>query len=628
MKTKRTQEFVAIALACGLTFTSTTLFAQQFAPTTPVPFQNYSPSTQQRLASPSGGALSAIPGGVQISQSYDGIDFNGSSCNCLPPDTNAAVGNSWVVETVNIQIRIFDKTTGSVLLDESLESFFGAFSGGDPYVVYDDIANRWYVSAFDSTDEGLFLAVSNSGNPLGGFTTYHLTGVGGFPDYQKIGFNKDAIFISYNDFGGGDGAAAIASIDKAAALSGTLVYFVSHPVFQFRAMPPAQMHGDKKGGVEWFVSTDGTDAGGSTIRVIKVTNYLSNSPVFTYTSLPVTQYQYASQADQPGGGVTVFPNTTTTQVQYRNGHLVTAMASSTASDGFVYPKGLYYQVNVSGGTPTLLKQGVIDPGVGVAVQMPSVDEDSRGNLGLTWMESSSSEYLSMWVGTVDNAGNLAASVAAAGGGFFFYNDRIGDYSTTVLDPADGRTFWSANEYIGDDGDIDIWRTHIISFSFPAQVQSITGAANRVGEPTDSGQVAMSGNFLADENISLASATVTIDQVLSEASDIGELVRGAGGAYLLPLTLQARPGGNATGAIFETPTGVQPSFRIELRRRNPSRAQYDFTLRVNRTTIPEVPRGCPAGATLGTSFTMMDGVKSVTVRTARAWRCSRGQLRTP
>jgi hypothetical protein len=34
------------------------------------------------------------------------------------------------------------------------------------------------------------------------------------------------------------------------------------------------MHGDEKGGVEWFVSTDGTDAGGNTIRVTEMTNYL------------------------------------------------------------------------------------------------------------------------------------------------------------------------------------------------------------------------------------------------------------------------------------------------------------------------------------------------------------------
>jgi hypothetical protein len=81
--------------------------------------------------------------------------------------------------------------------------------------------------------------------------------------------------------------------------------------------------------------------------------------------------------------------------------------------------------------------------------MPSVDEDSKGSLGFTWMESSNSEYLSVWVATIlKPVGKLATSVAAPGGGFFYANFRIGDYSTTVLDASDGRTFWSANEYIG------------------------------------------------------------------------------------------------------------------------------------------------------------------------------------
>jgi hypothetical protein len=124
---------------------------------------------------------------------------------------------------------------------------------------------------------------------------------------------------------------------------------------------------------------------------------------------------------------------------------------------------LVYQVDVSSGTPTLLQEVVIDPGAGVAVQMPSVDEDSKGNLGLNWMESSISEYLSMWVATIDTDGKLAASVTAPGLGFLFANSRIGDYSTTVLDPSDDRTFWSANEYIGDAGGTDIWRTHLTSF---------------------------------------------------------------------------------------------------------------------------------------------------------------------
>ena len=294
---ERLANFMVVALVGGLAFTPTTLFAQQFAPTipSPVPFQNDSPNAQELRAAPIGDVRVGDPGGVQIGQSYDGIDFRGSSCGCLPPDTNAAVGNNFVVETVNVQIRIFDKTTGVILLDEPLESFFGAFSGGDPYVVYDDIADRWYVSAFDSSDTGCSWRCRSTATRSTDScrrTTSRMLAVS--PTTRRLGFNKDAIFISYNDFGSGGAAATIASIDKAAALSGTLTYFVSHPAFQFRAMPPAQMHGDTTGGVEWFVSTDGTDAGGNTIRVTKMTNYLSNSPSFTYTSLPVTPYQNAS----------------------------------------------------------------------------------------------------------------------------------------------------------------------------------------------------------------------------------------------------------------------------------------------------------------------------------------------
>jgi hypothetical protein len=405
--------------------------------------------------------------GVQLGQGYVGIDYLGSNCGCLPPDTNAAVGNNFIVETVNVQIRVFDKTTGAVLLDEPLATFFGATSGGDPYVLYDDLADRWYVSAFDTSDTGLFLAVSSDGNPLHAFHTFHFPNLSTqLPDYAKPGFNKDAIFISYNDFITVAGPpATILSIDKAAALSGTLIFFKSVPAFNFRAMPPAQMHGDTTGGVEWFVSAP-SDAGGHEIRVTRMTNYLSNAPQFTYTGLFVEPYRSATRANQPGGTVTTFPNTTTTQVQYHNGHLVTAMASGIGRDNFVFPKGLFFQIDVTGTAPSLIRQGVIDSGSGVAVQMPSVDEDQSGNLGLTWMESSTTEFLSMWVGIVDTNGNLSASVAAPGLGFFTFNFRIGDYSTTVLDPSDHKTFFSANEFIGPNGSRNIWETHIRSFTAP------------------------------------------------------------------------------------------------------------------------------------------------------------------
>ena len=466
MKTIRGQKFITLALVCGLALTCMNLFAQPVTSSTRVPVGRPVPFWSQPRSMPTGPLPAAQPISnplikLQVGASFEGVDFNGSNCGCLPPDTNAAVGNGYVAEAVNFEFRVFDKN-GNVLLDEPLSSLFGAFSGGDPYVLYDDIVGRWYVTAFDSSDSGLFIGVSNDGSPLDGFVTYDLTNVGGFPDYQKIGYNHDAIFISYNDFGSGGGNAAILTIDKAAILSGSLVTYNSVPKPQFRAMPPAQMHGSAPGDPEWFVSTDGTDAGGTTIRVTEMTNYLSTSPTFTYTSLKVKRYQQAVRADQPGGpnSVTTFPNTTMSEVQYRNGHLLAAMDSALAKDGFVYPKGLYFQINVSSGTPVLLKKGVIDGGSGVAEQMVSMDEDSKGHLGLTWMESSNSEYLSMWIGSTTKKAKFDAS---PGGGFFYDSFRVGDYSSTVIDPSDGLTFWSANEYIGSDGGSDIWRTHITSF---------------------------------------------------------------------------------------------------------------------------------------------------------------------
>jgi hypothetical protein len=424
------------------------------------------------------GVLGALdPGGsLTIGQSFPGIDFASPNnpCGCLPPDTNAAVGPTQVVETVNEEIRVYDKSNGTVVYDASLATFFGQANFGDVYVLYDDIANHWYVTALDGPATGLLLAVSHDSNFLDGFLpTYNLnvTGGAGTPDYPKPGFNKDAIFVEFNNFAG-TGDAEIATINKADALAGTLTMYLSQPEPEFRAMTPAQMHGDTTGGIEWFFSTDGNDVSGDSMRVTEMTNYFSTNPTFTYTSIPVAPYSAPATAVQPGGTWTTFPNTTTYQVQYRNGMLVTAMASGTAADGFTYPKGLYYEVNVAGGTPTLVLQGVIDPGPGVSVQMPSVAIDNKGNLGFTWMEASSSEFVSMWVGSLDTSGHFSSFDAAPSSTFFSANFRIGDYSTVVVDPIDGTTFWAANEYAGPGAaSTDIWNTQITSFSLPPAVNN-------------------------------------------------------------------------------------------------------------------------------------------------------------
>jgi hypothetical protein len=189
------------------------------------------------------------------------------------------------------------------------------------------------------------------------------------PDFEKKAADIIGLYLNPPQ------QAAVSCIDEKSAIQALDRLLPVLPLSPGRAerhgfaVPPAQMHEDEQDrhkedrdkeekdrrkdekrrhtndGVEWFVSTDGGDGGGSTIRVTKMTDHLSDSPNFTYTSLPVTEYRYAGRADQPGGDITTFPNTTTTQVHFHKGHLVTAMASSTASDGFVHPKGLIYQID-------------------------------------------------------------------------------------------------------------------------------------------------------------------------------------------------------------------------------------------------------------------------------------------
>jgi hypothetical protein len=412
---------------------------------------------------------------VNIGTVVEGVDFNGSNCGCLPPDTNAAVGNGFLAETVNVQFRVWD-THGNQLLNEPLSTLFGQGTGGDPYVEYDAGTGRWYATAIDGADNSMeLLAISADANPTHGFSHVYevpLAASGDLADFAKFGYNADAIVIEGNDFG--DGHSVVTAVDKAQAIAGALVYYQSTPSFNFRALTPAQMHGASSGAPMWFMAStgdptyDGTTP--NTIRVTKMENTLSSSPIYTDYTVSVDIYgPNSGAADQPGSPGSVATNdVTTTQVNYLDGSLVTAFSASTPADGFVTTKAHWYQVDVSGGTPSLIQQGVVDPGVGVATFFPTATQDAAGNIGVTYMESSSSEYVSSYaaghVAGQPLGSTIAGTAFAPGGGSMPQSSRAGDYSSIVLDPTDSTTFWAANEYIGNDGRRDIWRTKIASFT--------------------------------------------------------------------------------------------------------------------------------------------------------------------
>jgi hypothetical protein len=167
---------------------------------------------------------------------------------------------------------------------------------------------------------------------------------------------------------------------------------------------------------------------------------------------------------------------------------------------------------------------------------------------------------------------------------------------------------------------------------PAGSGEFAGKAEQVGGGAEKGKVSFSGKVPAAGTLDLRVATVTVTALLREIGG-GELVRGGGGAAFLPVTLRARRGSKATAAIFETPAGVRPSVEIEVKQRDPKKGEVEFSLKVDRATIPVAPKGCdPRGGNavrLRTSIAIEDSSrKALEVNPELSWRCGRNELRTP
>lgn len=80
----------------------------------------------------------------------------------VPPDTNGAVGVTQYVQMVNVTIAVFAKSTGALQFGpvpiHTLWKGFGGRcetggDGGDPLVLHDQLANRWFVSQLQFNDD-------------------------------------------------------------------------------------------------------------------------------------------------------------------------------------------------------------------------------------------------------------------------------------------------------------------------------------------------------------------------------------------------------------------------------------------------------------------------------------------
>jgi hypothetical protein len=456
--------------------------------------------------------------------------------NSRPPDSMGAVGPSTFIEEVNLALAIYDKTTGLPISGGGITPIHNFFASinlpgdftGDPVVVYNDITGKFGVGGEDFNHNYFYFGISRTSNPtLNGsdwdFFRYNLNDGGGGADYPKMGYNADGFVVSFNMFPSGFTHSSILAIKNDGTSTGN--HQVAGGITHF-TFGPASMHGSLPGDPMWLTETPGAsgNSSGNTVRVVRMDDPYSATPTFTYTTLNVNAYFGTSNAHQPGGLISGNANLGTRMYfsDFRNvggvTHLVAAHTVADTSGGF--NRVHWYDFDLTNpATPTLIQQGEINPGANIDVLMPCMAINPSGTIGLQYMETSGSEFVSMYFtgrASTDAPGTMQTPVLAkAGVGNLNPSDRIGDYSFTSVDPVDG-TFWGVNEYGGNTGNPN-WRTWIEHF----QGQAPAGPSVISQAPTNAvGQVS-SLRLTFDESILVSSFTA--DKIRSFTDPAGNAI---------------------------------------------------------------------------------------------------------
>jgi hypothetical protein len=422
--------------------------------------------------------------------SFDGLDFAAWGSG-WPPDTTGDVGPSHYIQGVNGSIGIWAKATRTRLAAFTLNAFFttagaktecSANNQGDPTVVYDSISGRWILADFAwSNLAGPYyqcMAVSKTGDPVaGGWWVYQFpVSATDMNDYPKMSVWGDGIYLTANMFKGGSTftGAKVWAFNRDDLTTGAALRYVafqlSSSYFSLLAAN-ARASGVPTGTPEYLVSLAGTS-----LRVWRVNvdwSTPTNSTLTGPTTVAVTSYTRPNSINQPvGDKLDAMADRIMNRVQYRADGTPSLWITHTVSSGSKAATR-WYQLNVSGASPTVLQSGTYQPTTGVHRWMGSMAVDKVGNAAIAYNVSSSSTYpgirfagrtATAALGTFDQSEQTL--VNGTGAQVNGYN-RWGDYSDLALDPSDGCTFWFTGEYYSVTG--SAWRTRIGSFKLPTCV---------------------------------------------------------------------------------------------------------------------------------------------------------------
>ncbi len=416
------------------------------------------------------------------------IGASSSESGFVPPDPTGAAGPNHYVHSVNSIVKIFSKTGTLLVGPVSLGTFLGIGSNsGDPIVMYDQLADRWFVSEFGSSGNSLAIGVSDTNDPTGAYNVYQYT-FGSFPDYPHYSVWHDAYYLTANIGTTNKVYAVERDVMLAGGANPKIVGFPLPGVTQntntvlspepanllgtnFPANSPGYvtyLQDDGWAGVTfdhlkvWEIDLDWANTANSTISApLEIPTDPFNSVFAPFGSGDVAQPGTPQKIDMIGGVISYAAN-------YRsftdhNSWVITFNTDIDNND----TSGIHWiELRNDASNPwSIFQEGTYAPADGQSRFMGSAGMDAAGNIGLAFNVASATlpaeiRYTGRFNGDPLGQMTVAETQIIPGAGVQTFTNRFGDYSHLTMDP-DNFTFWHTAEYFSSNNN---WRTQIAAFT--------------------------------------------------------------------------------------------------------------------------------------------------------------------
>ncbi len=446
-----------------------------------------------------------------------------------PPDANGAVGLNHYIQIVNFSFEVFDKNGNRLAGPTDPQTLWSGAPAnddcrvrgrGDPYVLYDHLADRWIITQFANhlTNPGdplavQCIAVSKGPNPVtDGFFAYTFQ-IGVKNDYPKLAIWPDGYYMisQRDDYDSTTNNLDAWVFDRANMLNGNPATFQQqNSVFQNHhdiIALPSDLTGPPPpaGSPNFYVRPYDGNLFGDGLPRIEIFEFHADWGVPANTTFGLAQVidtttGLASFSSSTCGGSSLDPDCVPQPgtsnklevisvwpmgpLQYRNfgDHETLLFTHAVNVDGMGLIGMRWYELRrspVGSGKWKIHQQGTFSPADSTTTTttsifrwMGSIAMDQAGNIALGYSASNDgvAPHPTVFPGVrvvgrlaTDPLGEMTTPEVHLADGGAASGGRWGDYSAMRVDPANGCTFWYTTEYInGTKGQ----QTHVGAVDFP------------------------------------------------------------------------------------------------------------------------------------------------------------------